>query len=156
MAHFSCFPGASALSDFRQTRLLDTLRQIDANIVAVRGQFLHFVNAAEPLSADDSARIDALMHYGAPFQPAGEKGATETFIVLPRFGTVDSDDSALLAKMIAEHPFTPYSEVEIKPLVDPATAMGIRNQNTAGQSHAAVSAPPSSGPTIRPSDIIMV
>src|SRR5689334_18292659 len=39
MAHFSCFPGASALSDFRQTRLLDTLRQIDANIVAVRGQF---------------------------------------------------------------------------------------------------------------------
>ncbi|UTV53460.1 phosphoribosylformylglycinamidine synthase [Burkholderia arboris] len=88
MAHFSCFPGASALSDFRQTRLLDTLRQIDANIVAVRGQFLHFVNAAEPLAADDSARIDALMHYGEPFQPAGEKGTTETFVVLPRFGTV--------------------------------------------------------------------
>ncbi|WP_342702320.1 phosphoribosylformylglycinamidine synthase [Burkholderia arboris] len=88
MAHFSCFPGASALSDFRQTRLLDTLRQIDANIVAVRGQFLHFVNAAEPLAADDSARIDALMHYGEPFQPASEKGTTETFVVLPRFGTV--------------------------------------------------------------------
>ncbi|RXV71081.1 phosphoribosylformylglycinamidine synthase [Burkholderia stabilis] len=88
MAHFSCFPGASALSDFRQTRLLDTLRQIDANIVAVRGQFLHFVNAAEPLSADDSARIDALMHYGAPFEPAAEKGTAETFVVLPRFGTV--------------------------------------------------------------------
>lgn len=70
MAHFSCFPGASALSDFRQTRLLDTLRQIDANIVAVRGQYLHFVNASEPLSADDNARIDALMHYGAPFEPA--------------------------------------------------------------------------------------
>ncbi len=88
MAHFSCFPGAAALSDFRQTRLLDTLKQIDGDIVAIRGQYLHFVNASEPLSADESARIDALMHYGAPFEPAAEKGATDTFIVLPRIGTV--------------------------------------------------------------------
>ena len=101
MAHFSCFPGASALSDFRQTRLLDTLKQIDANIVAVRGQFLHFVNAAEPLSADDSARIDALMHYGAPFEPATEKGTAETFVVLPRFGTVSPWASK--ATDIAQH-----------------------------------------------------
>ncbi|WP_176047260.1 phosphoribosylformylglycinamidine synthase [Burkholderia sp. BCC1644] len=101
MAHFSCFPGASALSDFRQTRLLDTLRQIDANIVAVRGQFLHFVNAAEPLSADDSTRIDALMHYGEPFQPAAEKGTVETFVVLPRFGTVSPWASK--ATDIAQH-----------------------------------------------------
>lgn len=101
MAHFSCFPGASALSDFRQTRLLDTLRQIDANIVAVRGQYLHFVNASEPLSADDNARIDALMHYGAPFEPASEKGATESFVVLPRFGTVSPWASK--ATDIAQH-----------------------------------------------------
>ena len=101
MAHFSCFPGASALSDFRQTRLLDTLRQIDANIVAVRGQFLHFVNASEPLSADDSARIDALMHYGAPFEPAAEKGTSESFVVLPRLGTVSPWASK--ATDIAQH-----------------------------------------------------
>ncbi|MGU7773183.1 phosphoribosylformylglycinamidine synthase [Burkholderia sp. MR1-5-21] len=101
MAHFSCFPGASALSDFRQTRLLDTLKQIDANIVAVRGQYLHFVNASEPLSADDSARIDALMHYGAPFEPAADKGSTETFVVLPRFGTVSPWASK--ATDIAQH-----------------------------------------------------
>ncbi|WDD93899.1 phosphoribosylformylglycinamidine synthase [Burkholderia sp. FERM BP-3421] len=88
MAHFSCFPGASALSDFRQTRLLDTLKQIDGDIVAIRGQFLHFVNAHEPLPADDAARVEALMHYGAPFEPAAERGATETFVVVPRFGTV--------------------------------------------------------------------
>ena len=61
MAHFSCFPGASALSDFRQTRLLETLARIDANIVGVRGQFLHFVNASEPLTDDDNGRIEALM-----------------------------------------------------------------------------------------------
>jgi phosphoribosylformylglycinamidine synthase len=88
MAHFSCFPGASALSDFRQTRLLDTLTRIDSNIVGVHGQYLHFVNALAPLSADDSARIAALMHYGAPFEDGSERGAVETFLVVPRFGTV--------------------------------------------------------------------
>ncbi|MDE1184365.1 phosphoribosylformylglycinamidine synthase [Paraburkholderia sp.] len=88
MAHFSCFPGASALSDFRQTRLLDTLTRIDAGIVDVRGQYLHFVNAQTLLSADDSAKIEALMHYGDPFVESKERGASETFLVVPRFGTV--------------------------------------------------------------------
>ncbi|MBB3256727.1 phosphoribosylformylglycinamidine synthase [Paraburkholderia bannensis] len=88
MAHFSCFPGASALSDFRQTRLLDTLQRIDANIVGVHGQFLHFVNSATPLSAEDSAKIEALMHYGAPFEAPQERGSAVTFMVVPRFGTV--------------------------------------------------------------------
>ncbi|MGV7247031.1 phosphoribosylformylglycinamidine synthase, partial [Caballeronia sp. M23-90] len=88
MAHFSCFPGASALSDFRQTRLLETLTRIDPNIVGVRGQFLHFVNSVEPLSDEDSNRIHALMHYGTPFDAGSERGAQETFMVVPRFGTV--------------------------------------------------------------------
>jgi phosphoribosylformylglycinamidine synthase len=88
MAHFSCFPGASALSDFRQTRLLDTLTRIDASITGVRGQYLHFVNAGAPLSAGDSAKIEALMHYGDPFAPGKERENSETFLVVPRFGTV--------------------------------------------------------------------
>jgi phosphoribosylformylglycinamidine synthase len=88
MAHFSCFPGASALSDFRQTRLLETLTRIDANIVGVRGQYLHFVNSTEPLSDEDSNRIHALMHYGTPFEAPTERGAQETFMIVPRFGTV--------------------------------------------------------------------
>ena len=88
MAHFSCFPGASALSDFRQTRLLETLTGIDASITGVRGQYLHFVNAQTPLTAGDSAKIEALMHYGDPFEAANERGTTETFLVVPRFGTV--------------------------------------------------------------------
>ncbi|QSN62482.1 phosphoribosylformylglycinamidine synthase [Caballeronia sp. M1242] len=88
MAHFSCFPGASALSDFRQARLLETLARIDANIVGVRGQFLHFVNASEPLSDEDTNRIHALMHYGTPFADQKERGHVETFLVVPRFGTV--------------------------------------------------------------------
>ncbi|KQR87132.1 phosphoribosylformylglycinamidine synthase [Burkholderia sp. Leaf177] len=88
MANFSCFPGASALSDFRQTRLLETLTRIDPNIVGVCGQYLHFVNSAEPLSDEDSNRVHALMHYGTPFDAGSERGAHETFMVVPRFGTV--------------------------------------------------------------------
>ena len=88
MAHFSCFPGASALSDFRQTRLLETLTRIDPAIVGVRGQYLHFVNSVDPLSDEDSNRIHALMHYGTPFEASAERGAHETFMVVPRFGTV--------------------------------------------------------------------
>ncbi|MFC5427938.1 phosphoribosylformylglycinamidine synthase [Paraburkholderia denitrificans] len=92
MAHFSCFPGASALSDFRQTRLLETLQRIganfDANIVGAYGQYLHFVNSAVPLVPEDSAKIEALMHYGAPFAAPQERGSTVTFLVVPRFGTV--------------------------------------------------------------------
>ena len=88
MAHFSCFSGASALSDFRQTRLLETLARIDANIVGVRGQYLHFVNALTPLSAQDNERIEALLHYGEPFEPGEQRGAQETFLVVPRIGTV--------------------------------------------------------------------
>ncbi len=41
------------------------------------------------------------------------------------FGTAEVDDAADLSRMLAEHPFTQYSEVAIKPLVDPATAMSI-------------------------------
>ncbi|WP_206998466.1 phosphoribosylformylglycinamidine synthase [Trinickia mobilis] len=88
MAHFSCFPGASALSDFRQTRLLDTLAKIDSNIVGIRGQYLHFVNSSETLTSEDSAKIEALMHYSAPFEAGSERGTGETFLVVPRFGTV--------------------------------------------------------------------
>ena len=88
MAHFSCFPGASALSDFRQSRLIDTLSRIDPNIVEVRGQYLHFVSALAPLTAEDDARIEALVHYGAPLTQGEARGASETFLVLPRFGTI--------------------------------------------------------------------
>jgi hypothetical protein len=41
------------------------------------------------------------------------------------FGTIDTDDPEELSRLLAEHPFTPYSEVEVKPLIDPATAMAV-------------------------------
>jgi ketosteroid isomerase-like protein len=34
------------------------------------------------------------------------------------FGTIETDDGAELQRLIAEHPFTPYSEIEVRPLVE--------------------------------------
>ena len=39
------------------------------------------------------------------------------------FGVLDVDDSTELQRMVAEHPFTPFSDVEIRPVVDPGTAL---------------------------------
>src|SRR4029453_1942732 len=85
MAHFSCFPGALALSAFRQQRLLTALRQIDADIESVHGQFLHFVDAQTPLSAEEQSRVAALLTYGAPFADPSDG---DRFVVIPRFGTI--------------------------------------------------------------------
>jgi muconolactone delta-isomerase len=38
-------------------------------------------------------------------------------------GIIEIDDEAELAKMIAEHPFTPYSDVNIRPCVDAQTGL---------------------------------
>jgi muconolactone delta-isomerase len=41
------------------------------------------------------------------------------------YGTIETDDSEELARLIAEHPFTQYSEIEVRPLIDPQAALGI-------------------------------
>ncbi len=89
MVHFSCFPGAAALSSFRQVRLLEQLQRIDRNIVKVCGQYLHFVDTLAPLSAEERTRIEALTDYGMPFVASTARRSVDaTFIVLPRLGTV--------------------------------------------------------------------
>lgn len=54
---------------------------------------------------------------------AGRMSTVEFFVGGGGFGVADMGDSAELHRMIAEHPFTPFSEVEIRPVVDPHTAM---------------------------------
>ncbi|MCY0388127.1 phosphoribosylformylglycinamidine synthase [Robbsia sp. Bb-Pol-6] len=87
MAHFSCFPGASALSDFRKARLLATLKAIDPHIVDVDAIHLHFVNSDAALGVAQSGVLEALLRYGDP-APERVSRHPETFLVVPRFGTV--------------------------------------------------------------------
>lgn len=41
------------------------------------------------------------------------------------FGTIETDDPGEISRLIAEHPFTQYSDVEVKPLIDPQAAMAV-------------------------------
>ncbi len=56
---------------------------------------------------------------------ASRAQGTQFFIDGGGFGTVETDDPAELSRMIATHPFTQYSDVDVKPLIDPASAMAV-------------------------------
>lgn len=45
------------------------------------------------------------------------------FVAGGGFGVVEVDDSEELQRIIAEHPFTPFADVEIKPVVDADVAL---------------------------------
>ncbi|MET3130707.1 phosphoribosylformylglycinamidine synthase [Oxalobacteraceae bacterium GrIS 1.11] len=81
-------PGSNALSVFRSQRLLTQLQAVLPAIVSVQARFVHFIDAAAPLSADDSSRLDALLTYGEPAEAEHADGVCEQFFVIPRFGTI--------------------------------------------------------------------
>ena len=47
----------------------------------------------------------------------------EFFVGGGGYGVIDVDDSAELHRILSEHPFTPFADVEIRPVLSPAEAM---------------------------------
>lgn len=85
MSFFRCLPGADALSAFRQQRLLSLLATQDIELSSITAQYLHFVWSEQELSANQVSTLEALLQYGEPFATTK---ATQSVIVIPRFGTV--------------------------------------------------------------------
>ncbi|SEN86380.1 phosphoribosylformylglycinamidine synthase [Duganella sp. CF517] len=81
-------PGSNALSAFRSQRLLTQLQAALPSVAAVQARYVHFIDAAQPLSADDTGRLGALLTYGEPAHADNTDGAVEEFFVIPRFGTI--------------------------------------------------------------------
>ncbi len=81
-------PGSNALSSFRSQRLLNQLQAVLPAITSVQARFIHFVDAASPLSEDDLNRMHGLLTYGEPALPEHAEGVVEEFVVIPRFGTI--------------------------------------------------------------------
>ncbi|SFU58178.1 phosphoribosylformylglycinamidine synthase [Pseudoduganella namucuonensis] len=81
-------PGSNALSAFRSQRLLSQLQAVLPAITAVQARHLHFIDAAAPLSADDTARLEGLLTYGEPAHAEHNDSPVEEFVVIPRFGTI--------------------------------------------------------------------
>jgi phosphoribosylformylglycinamidine synthase len=81
-------PGSNALSAFRSQRLLTQLQAVLPAVAAVQARYVHFIDAAAPLSSDDTARLGAMLTYGDPAQVDNTDGVAEEFFVIPRFGTI--------------------------------------------------------------------
>lgn len=88
---------------------------------------MKFAIIYRPKDPPDPARMPELLQgMGEWMQRYGSRVVgVEFFVGGGGYGTIETDDPGELTKMISEHPFSIYSEVEIKPLIDPATAMGI-------------------------------
>ncbi len=84
--------GSSALSPFRVAKLLDRLAAAEPSVVAVEARWVHLIDAARPLTATETTRLDALLRYGPrePVDPASPPAqeAGELVLVVPRPGTV--------------------------------------------------------------------
>lgn len=85
--HFSCFAGAAALSEFRRTRLLNSIQSIAPDVAAVTAQYVHFVLSDTALGEFDINKLAGLLRYGEPFQ-ATTSGDSTQLLVIPRFGTI--------------------------------------------------------------------
>ncbi|WP_353433347.1 phosphoribosylformylglycinamidine synthase [Polynucleobacter sp. MWH-UH23A] len=97
MSFFHFLTGATALSAFRQQRLLASLRSQGIELESIEAQFLHFIWSEEKIGLDKEQVLQNLLTYGQPFVSqlsAGKslfgKGAgdIQVAIVIPRFGTV--------------------------------------------------------------------
>ena len=78
-------PGAPALSEFRLSKLLHRLQQIDFRIEQITSRFMHFVDFEGDADAVSLATLERLVEYGPKLDPGAETG--HLFLVVPRLGT---------------------------------------------------------------------
>jgi phosphoribosylformylglycinamidine synthase len=76
-------PGASALSAFRQNRLLRRLQALVPGVTGVSARFLHLVDGE--VTPEQQQRLDELLTYDEPYTGTG---AGLLFLVTPRPGTI--------------------------------------------------------------------
>ncbi|MCB1692081.1 MAG: phosphoribosylformylglycinamidine synthase [Pseudomonadales bacterium] len=85
-----CLPGATALSEFRVTRLMEALSTVVPGITAIRTRYVHLVDVTSGLDEAAQRTLVALLTYGpksAPDLPDEEELAHARFVV-PRPGTI--------------------------------------------------------------------
>ncbi|GAA6940169.1 phosphoribosylformylglycinamidine synthase [Helicobacter pylori] len=85
---FQTFRGSPALSEFRINGLMQKFQQQQLPVKSVYAEYVHFVALNAALSAEQEAKLKALLHYGPTLAEHEAKG--ESFIVIPRVGTISS------------------------------------------------------------------
>ena len=87
MPAYLMLAGQPALSGFRLGRLLERLRRIDLRAVGLEAHFVYAVWSEQPLSADEQARLAALLGSASGASGASARGGHPIWVV-PRLGTV--------------------------------------------------------------------
>jgi phosphoribosylformylglycinamidine synthase len=77
--------GGSALSPFRQSKLLQRLTQVQPTVRGVYAEYRHFVNCDCALNETDTARLHTLLQYA---QVGSESPRGSLCLVTPRPGTI--------------------------------------------------------------------
>jgi phosphoribosylformylglycinamidine synthase len=80
-------PGAPALSEFRNARLLAAVRARVPAVTRFTARFVHFVQVARELTADERRVLEALLTYG-PREEGRRDDRGELIVVTPRLGTI--------------------------------------------------------------------
>ncbi len=80
-------PGASALSNFRQEKLLSALRLAHPHCTAIRAFYVHFIDIDSSLNEQEQKILNKLVTYG-PKQDDTQLTDAYDFLSLPRIGTI--------------------------------------------------------------------
>ena len=78
--------GAPALSAFRHDKLLSALKSRIAQITGVYGEFMHFADLEQSLSAQEQEILERILRYGPKAKV--EEPSGQLILVIPRPGTI--------------------------------------------------------------------
>jgi phosphoribosylformylglycinamidine synthase len=83
-------PGPTALSSFRIVKLLERLRACAPAVTSLNATFVHFIDAARPLTVAERGVLAGLLKYGAYADSAGAPPDPHgvLLLVVPRSGTI--------------------------------------------------------------------
>ncbi|MDG2272289.1 MAG: phosphoribosylformylglycinamidine synthase, partial [Halioglobus sp.] len=82
--------GATALSEFRMTKLAERMSEIHPDIQILAAEFVHFVKLSLPLTKQRQQILDSLLTYGPSLSSGHEHevASASLLLVVPRPGTV--------------------------------------------------------------------
>ena len=82
--------GCSALSAFRISKILSTCCEKSIPVINIEAQYLHFVDLAGELTAEQTLTLDKLLQYGPKTAQINvdQTASKQLFLVTPRAGTI--------------------------------------------------------------------
>ncbi len=78
--------GSSALSPFKQEKILQETQARIPMVQSVSAEYCHFVKVQKPLTEAEVKTLETILSYGPASKPVEERGLR--FIVVPRIGTI--------------------------------------------------------------------